>query len=232
MFAAESHRRPRGGPPASGQRGFGAAPGPALFRPGSAAAISTGHDLGDRLVRIGHPVPLLPAAVPERHRAAATSSPPVTRRARRPAQAWSPGVQFKQHVGAPSAAERLRIFFCASGPRCSSTSTRTPALAQPGGDFRPGRAHAWSAIGMPIACHRCQPGRERARIMLHQDPEEPLDGPEQRPVDHLRPLPGPVGGGVLDAEPARLLEVHLQGRQLPAAQLDRIPDACTSILGA
>ena len=65
--------------------------------------------------------------------------------------------------------------------------------------------------------------------MLDQDPEEPLDGPEERPVDHLRPLPGPVGGGVLDTEPDRLLEVHLQGRQLPAQAIASL--TCTSILG-
>ena len=70
---------------------------------------------------------------------------------------------------------------------------------------------------MPTDLHGGQPRRERARVVLDQDPEEPLDRAEQRPVDHVRPLPGAVRRGVLDAEPARLLEVHLQRGQLPAA---------------
>ena len=69
-------------------------------------------------------------------------------------------------------------------------------------------------------------GRTRAgrrRVVLDQDAEEPLDRAEQRPVDHVRALPRAVGGLVLDAEPARLLQVHLQGGQLPAAA-DGVPD--------
>ena len=71
--------------------------------------------------------------------------------------------------------------------------------------------------------HRRQPGRERAGVVLDQDAEEPLDRAEQRPVDHVRALPGAVGGLVLDAEPAGLLEVDLERGHLPAPP-DRVLD--------
>ena len=51
--------------------------------------------------------------------------------------------------------------------------------------------------------HRRQPRRERARVVLGEHAEEPLDRAEQRAVDHHRPLPGAVGGGVLQLEAVR-----------------------------
>src|ERR1700733_14458691 len=63
---------------------------------------------------------------------------------------------------------------------------------------------------------RGQPGREGPGVVLGEDAEEPLDRPEQRPVDHHRPLPGAVGSGVLQLEALREVEVHLDGRHLPA----------------
>ena len=76
---------------------------------------------------------------------------------------------------------------------------------------------------MPTTCTGREPGRERARVVLDQDPEEALDRAEQGPVNHVRPLPAAVGGLVLDPEPARLLEVDLERGQLPAAA-DRVLD--------
>ena len=70
--------------------------------------------------------------------------------------------------------------------------------------------------------HRRQPGRERAGVVLGEHAEEPLDRAEQRPVDHDRPLPGPVRGLVFQLEPLRQLEVHLDGRHLPGPA-DRVP---------
>ena len=66
-----------------------------------------------------------------------------------------------------------------------------------------------------------QPWREGAGVVLKQDAEKPFYGAEQGSVDHQRLLPGPVRCGVFDPEPARFLEVHLQGGELPAAP-DRV----------
>ncbi|MPM33813.1 hypothetical protein SDC9_80394 [bioreactor metagenome] len=57
--------------------------------------------------------------------------------------------------------------------------------------------------------------------MLQQHAEEPLDRPEQCPVDHHRLLAGAVGSGGLEVEQARLEEVQLDGRHLPGAP-DRV----------
>src|SRR5205814_7304963 len=62
-----------------------------------------------------------------------------------------------------------------------------------------------------------QPQRERARILLDQDGDEPLHRPEQRPVDHDRPLAAAVLRDVLQLEPLRNLEVELERRALPLA---------------
>ena len=69
--------------------------------------------------------------------------------------------------------------------------------------------------------HRGEPGREGAGVVLGEDAEEPLDRPELRRVDHHRLLPAAVGGGVLQAEAGRLVEVVLDGRHLPGAA-DRV----------
>ncbi len=53
--------------------------------------------------------------------------------------------------------------------------------------------------------------------MLQQDPDEPLVGPHQRPVDHHRPMLGVVGAGVDQAKALRHVEVHLDGTELPGA---------------
>src|ERR1044072_3361242 len=53
---------------------------------------------------------------------------------------------------------------------------------------------------------RCQPGWERAGVVLDQHAEETLDGPELRGVDHHRLLPGAV----------RRLELQLEPRSVPA----------------
>ena len=66
--------------------------------------------------------------------------------------------------------------------------------------------------------HRCEPGRERAGVVLGEDAEEPLDRAELRRVDHHRLLARPPSAAlVLQAEPGRLVEVVLDGRHLPGA---------------
>ena len=65
--------------------------------------------------------------------------------------------------------------------------------------------------------HRRQPRGERAGVVLGEDGEEPLDGAEQRPVDHHRPVALVVGADVLELEALRELEVELDGRHLPRA---------------
>ena len=62
---------------------------------------------------------------------------------------------------------------------------------------------------------RSEPGRKRAGVMLGEDPEEPLDRPEQRAVDQHRALTGPIGGGVGEFETLRHGEVQLDGGHLP-----------------
>ena len=92
----------------------------------------------------------------------------------------------------------VRIFFCIrSSP--ASTSTRIPRAAQRGHD----PAHVRQLLvgdrdGDHL--HRGQPRRERAGVVLGEHAEEPLDGAEQRPVDHDRALPGAVRRGVLQVE--------------------------------
>jgi hypothetical protein len=69
----------------------------------------------------------------------------------------------------------------------------------------------------------CQPGRQRAGVMLQHHGQEPFDGAEQRPMDHERAVAGVVGPGVLQVESVRELEVDLQRRDLPAPS-DRVAD--------
>ena len=64
---------------------------------------------------------------------------------------------------------------------------------------------------------RGEPGRERARVVLQQDGEEPLDGAEQRTVDHDRALLAAVGRRVLQVETLRQVEVELHRGHLPGA---------------
>ncbi len=65
--------------------------------------------------------------------------------------------------------------------------------------------------------HRRQPRGERAGVVLGEDGEEALDGPEQRAVDHDRPVALVVGADVLQLEALRELEVELDRRHLPGA---------------
>ena len=69
--------------------------------------------------------------------------------------------------------------------------------------------------------HRCEPGREGAGVVLEQHREEALDGPEERAVDHHRPLTRAIRGGVLEVEALREVEVELDRRHLPRAT-DRV----------
>ena len=63
--------------------------------------------------------------------------------------------------------------------------------------------------------NRCQPRRERARIVLGQHAQEALNRTELRRVNHDRFLHGAVSSLVLQTETARLVKVILHGRHLP-----------------
>ena len=63
--------------------------------------------------------------------------------------------------------------------------------------------------------YRSQPGGEGPRIVLQQNTKEPLDGAEQCPMQHHRPLAGVVGRHVFEIETLRHVEVVLDGGQLP-----------------
>jgi hypothetical protein len=65
--------------------------------------------------------------------------------------------------------------------------------------------------------------------VLGEHPDEALDRPELRRVDHHRLLTRAIGRGVLQLEALGLAEVVLDRRQLPGAT-DRIL-ACTETLG-
>ena len=69
--------------------------------------------------------------------------------------------------------------------------------------------------------HRREPRRERTRVVLDENREEPLDRPEQRAVDHDRLVALVVGADVLHLEALRHLEVDLDRRHLPRAA-DRV----------
>ena len=58
--------------------------------------------------------------------------------------------------------------------------------------------------------------------MLHENREEALDRPEERTVDHDRPVALVVGADVLHVEALRHLEVELNRRELPGTA-DRVP---------
>ena len=60
-----------------------------------------------------------------------------------------------------------------------------------------------------------QPERERPGEVLDEEPDEPLQRPEDRTVDHHRPVRPVVGPGVLEPEPLRLLVVELDRGALP-----------------
>ena len=68
-----------------------------------------------------------------------------------------------------------------------------------------------------------EPQRERAGVVLDQDPAEPLDRSEDRAVDHHRPVPLVVLAHVLHLEALGQREVALHGGQLPEAA-DRVAE--------
>jgi hypothetical protein len=44
-------------------------------------------------------------------------------------------------------------------------------------------------MGMAATCTGASQAGKGPGVVLDEDPEEPLDRPEQRPMDHDRPLP-------------------------------------------
>ncbi len=65
--------------------------------------------------------------------------------------------------------------------------------------------------------HGREPHGEGSGVVLEQNREEPLDGSEQRAVDHHGLLTGSIGGGVLELKTLGLVEVELHGGELPGA---------------
>ncbi len=65
--------------------------------------------------------------------------------------------------------------------------------------------------------NRCEPQRERTRVMLDQHAKESLDRTEQRPVDHKRTMFLIVVTGVLELKPLRQIEIKLDRSELPHA---------------
>src|SRR6266536_3421229 len=89
----------------------------------------------------------------------------------------------------------------AAGAQGGGDLLGVPALLQPDRDR--------------LDLHRRDPQRERASGVLDQDADEPLQGPVDGPVDDHRCLLLPVTVGVGAAEPARGLEIELDGAHLP-----------------
>ena len=74
------------------------------------------------------------------------------------------------------------------------------ALAEPRCQV-PGRLGVTVGHGHDPNLLRREPQRERARVVLDQHPGEPLDGPQDGPVDHHRPVALVVLAHVLHVEP-------------------------------
>ena len=62
---------------------------------------------------------------------------------------------------------------------------------------------------------RSQPRRERTLLMLDQDPDETLEGTEDRPVQHHRVLATIVFGDVFGSQTDRQVKIELQSTTLP-----------------
>ena len=62
---------------------------------------------------------------------------------------------------------------------------------------------------------RGQPHRERASVVLNEYAHESLHGPEDRPVDHVRPVLPTIFGYIRQLEAAGEIEVKLDGGALP-----------------
>ena len=65
--------------------------------------------------------------------------------------------------------------------------------------------------------HRCQPERKCAAIVLDEEGDEPLEAPEDRPVNDDWAVFGVVGADVLELKPLRQLVVELDRGALPVA---------------
>ena len=69
--------------------------------------------------------------------------------------------------------------------------------------------------------HRREPQRKRARIVLDEDRDEPLEAAEDRPMDHDRAVLRVVGADVLQVEALRASVVELNRRALPLCARSR-----------
>ena len=68
--------------------------------------------------------------------------------------------------------------------------------------------------------NRRQPDREATGKMLDQHTEEPLQGTEQRPVDHDRLMFPAVFANIVYLKAFRQVEIHLDGGALPGTAQD------------
>ncbi len=72
-----------------------------------------------------------------------------------------------------------------------------------------------SVIGSTRDLHRCEPHRKCSGEVLDQEAREPLQGAEDRPVNHYRPMRLVVLTDVLELETFRQVEIELNRRALP-----------------
>src|SRR2546425_517117 len=158
-------------------------------------------------------------------------------------------------------AERARMKFFSSSPAAGRSQRKQPSTSSPVSSRmyfirQPAqmrctsstltalghlRRHLTDEVGEGnvapvVAFAGAQTDRAGAGVVLGEDGEEALDRPVQGAVDHEGLVRLVVGADVGDAEALRRLEVHLDGRELPAptdgiaqvhADLGRIEGALT-----
>ena len=106
---------------------------------------------------------------------------------------------------------------CARPTRCGRRARPAGRPPAAGSTTSPAYGMWRSAIGSTIACTGASHSRQLALEVLEQDPDEPLVGAHQRPVDHHRAVLGVVGAGVGEVEALREVVVELNGAELPRA---------------
>ncbi len=96
----------------------------------------------------------------------------------------------------------------------SSTVTRRPRALRLSATLR-GVLLVLLGDGNDHGLRRREPHRERTRVVLDEDTEEPLEAAEKCPVHHDRRVVLPVLADVLEPELSRVVEVHLDRGALP-----------------
>ena len=159
----------------------------------------------------------------ELSRAPARRSPRRARRAtssrRPPRRACAPAIASRVSRSPQTTTYGI---FCSSASRIrlpsvssrSSASTRTPA-SRSAPTSSSAASRCGSADRQDAHLHRRQPRRERAGVVLDQDPHESLERAEQRAVDDVRRVLDVVGAHVGEPELLRHLRVELDRPHLP-----------------